>query len=107
MIMALHIDLGANYRFDPCFSGEVIEPDGSGQPVVIGQRQGGHAEVFCFLEKPGRAGGPVMEAVIGVDVKMHKRHGCALKEVSQSDGGGTNQSCFCTTRKCPGFCIRQ
>jgi hypothetical protein len=42
---------------------------------MIGERQGRHGEVFCFFDKHGWAGCPIVEAVIGMNVKVDERHG--------------------------------
>jgi hypothetical protein len=85
MITAFQLYLRPDYGFNAGFPGKVIESDCAGEAVMVGKRQGRHIEMPGFIYKSGRAGSPVKEAVIGMYMKMDKRHEkCLNKSVEQA-----------------------
>ncbi len=72
MVAAFDIHLCPDDRLDAELFGGVVEPDGAGQPVVVGERQGGHAEMPGLFEELRRPGGAVQKTIIGMDMQMYE-----------------------------------
>ena len=70
-----HIHLIADDRLDAGLTAELEQLDGAVHHAVIGEGQGGHAQLHCPLHHLRQLAGPIEEAVVAVVVERNEGQG--------------------------------
>ena len=69
------VEFAADDGFDVVFFGGVVPVDGAEEVAVVGEGDGGHVELFGFLEEGVDGGAAVEEGEVGMAVEMDKGSG--------------------------------
>ena len=83
-----HVHLVADDRLHGCAAAQLQQLDGAIHHPVVGEGEGGHAQLLGPLDHGRQLAGPIQEAVVAVVVERNEGQGANRSNRSSGTGGG-------------------